>query len=84
MDERYQTIPFPFDEIPSPRFELHERWPLGPFVGYLRTWSAVQRYQAATGEDPVAAVLPELAAAWGDPETPRDIRWPIFLRAGRP
>jgi len=84
VDERYRTIPFPFDEIPSPPFELHERWPLGQFVGYLRTWSAAQRYQAATGEDPVAAILPALAAAWGDPESPRDIRWPIFLRAGRP
>ncbi len=84
VDEEYRTIPFPLDEIPTPPFELHERWPLERFAGYLRTWSAVQRYRAATGEDPVATLLPELAAAWGDPAAPRDIRWPIALRAGRP
>ncbi len=84
VDERYRTIPFPFEEIPSPVFELHERWPLAPFVGYLRTWSAVARYRQATGVDPVARLLPELTAAWGDPAARRDIRWPIFLRAGRP
>jgi len=84
VDERYRTIPFPFAEIPAPPFELLERWPLAPFVGYLRTWSSVQRYLAAHGEDPVAALLPELAEAWGDAETPRDVRWPIFLRCGRP
>jgi len=83
VDEEYRTIPFPFDEVAAPSFELHERWALPQFAGYLRTWSAVQRYVAARGEDPVARLLPELAAAWGDPEEPRDVRWPIVVRAGR-
>ena len=34
----------------------------------------------AAGEEPLAR---ELERAWGDPEGPRVVRWPLCLRAGR-
>jgi hypothetical protein len=33
--------------------------------GYLSTWSAVGRYRAVTGADPVPDVMCALAARWG-------------------
>ena len=52
-------------------------------VRYLRTWSAVKRYEKATGKDPLDEVRADLEAAWGDPARERTLRWPIFLRAAR-
>jgi SAM-dependent methyltransferase len=84
VNEEYQTIPFPFDEMVMPPFFYEEDWNLEQYVGYIRTWSATARYLKETGADPVAAVWDELAAAWGDPERVRQVVWPIFLRAGYP
>ena len=82
VDAGYRTLPFPFDEIATPTFELEAVWSLAAFVGYLGTWSSVTRYRAATGCDPVTAHQPALAAAWGNVAV-RHVRWPISLRAGR-
>ena len=83
IDEGYRTLPFPFPEIEPPTFFLRHRWTLAEQLGYLRTWSATRRYREALGTDPVAHVAPALADAWGDPEAPREIRWPVFLRVAR-
>lgn len=82
VDEHYAGLKFPFDEIPPPRLAMMVRtWTLEQLLAYLRTWSAVQRYRQARGTDPVALVAPGLAEAWGG-EHQREVRWPLFLRAG--
>ena len=83
VDEEYRTLPFRFPEVAAPVFEHAESWNLPRLLAYLRTWSAAVRYQAATGKDPLARIGPELAAAWGDPQEPRTLLWPIYMRAGR-
>lgn len=82
IDEKYRTIPFPFEEIETPQFNQIYRWTLPQLIGYLRTWSAVQHYIRATGSDPVQLIVNELQAAWGDAES-YEVTLPILLRAGR-
>ena len=53
IDENYQTIPFPFEEIQSPKFEQHYAWSMEQLTGYLETWSAVKHYKDKTGKDPI-------------------------------
>ncbi len=84
LEDGYRTIPFPFDEIDPPSFAMRAPWRLADLVGYLGTWSATDRYRSANGEDPVALVAADLAAAWGEPEAVREVRWPLTLRVGRP
>lgn len=84
VDERYRTLPFPFEEVEPPRFEIEERWDLDRFAAYLGTWSASKRYERARGRSPVEEIRPELEAAWGDPAAPRSARWELDVRAGRP
>lgn len=83
VDAGYRTIEFPFPEIEPPAFEMETRWPLAALIGYVGTWSATTRFRAAHGIDPVPRLALDLAAAWGDPEEPRRIRWPLAVRAGR-
>jgi SAM-dependent methyltransferase len=82
VDDGYASLPFPFDEVPAPEMQIRLRWTLGDMIAYLRTWSPTRLYIKATGVDPVTLVEPELSAAWGAPEVPRDVMWPIRMRAG--
>lgn len=82
-EERYETIDFPFEEVPAPRFSMTAEWNLGEFIGYLGTWSSVQRYREALGCDPLHKVDSELSRAWGASESIRRVTWPVYLRVGR-
>jgi SAM-dependent methyltransferase len=83
VDAGYRTMPFPFDELPVPSFEMRAGWSLPQLVGYTRTWSAVARYRSDRGEDPVARLEEEVRPAWGGAETVRAVTWPLALRVGR-
>jgi ubiquinone/menaquinone biosynthesis C-methylase UbiE len=80
--EGYATLAFPFREIAPPPLSLEADLTLAGFAGYLRTWSATTRYVAAHGTDPVDALVAELRPAWGDPDAPRRVRWPLAFRVG--
>lgn len=81
VEEGYRTLPFPFDELPSPTFEMTADLPLAGIAGHLGTWSAVKRYREATGTDPLPELLRDFTST-GAVE-PYRIRWPISLRTGR-
>ncbi len=83
IEERYETLEFPFARVAAPSFVMRHRWSGAEIVAYLRTWSAVQRYQQARQEDPLIAFAPRLLAAWGGAGAQREVRWPLYLRAGR-
>jgi ubiquinone/menaquinone biosynthesis C-methylase UbiE len=82
IDDNYQTIPFPFEEIAAPAFENTLEWTFQHLIGYLGTWSAVKHFQKATDKNPVDLVYDELKKAWGEQETCIG-RLPILLRVTR-
>jgi SAM-dependent methyltransferase len=82
VDDAYRTIDFPFEELEAPTFEMRTEWPLAALLGYVGTWSATTRFRKARGSDPVPELRRELAAVWGDPETRREISWPLAIRVG--
>jgi SAM-dependent methyltransferase len=82
VDEGYRTIDFPFAELELPPVAIEQDLTLDQLGGYLRTWSATQRFAQERGEDPVAPLIAELAAVWGAPSAPRPTHWPLSVRAG--
>jgi ubiquinone/menaquinone biosynthesis C-methylase UbiE len=82
VERGYRDLPFPFQEIKTPPFQIESAWSLAHLFGYLRTWSATQRFMAANGNDPVETIARDLAAAWGSSETRRAV-WPLTTRIGR-
>lgn len=83
VEDGYRSLPFPFESIAAPDFEIREAWPLARLLGYFGTWSAVNRCRRQTGHDPLLALERRLRDAWGDPESVRPVRWPLHLRVGR-
>jgi SAM-dependent methyltransferase len=82
VETGYRTLPFPFDEISIDSPPMVASWDRGRLLGYVRTWSAVQRYVEATGTDPVPELAERIAPFWSDPESRREIEWPLTVRAG--
>lgn len=83
VDEAYRTLPFPWAEEAPPPFSLVTEWSLEQAMGYLATWSSVQRYRDAhPGDDPLPALRAELATAWPVHGTLR-LTWPVHVRLGR-
>lgn len=83
VEAGYRTIPFPFEPVEAPAFEMRARWPADRLVGYFGTWSAVLRYRRQTGRDPLEPLAGRLREAWPEPGEAKDIRWPIAMRIGR-
>lgn len=81
--DRFQTIAFPFVEIATPAFDIRQPMTLVDFGHFLRTQSATERYIQLCGEDPVPAFEARVQSGWGGPATVREVRWTIFMRAGR-
>lgn len=82
VEEGYRTLPFPFRETTLPPLTIDVAWRLEDVIGYVSTWSAVKAARKALGTDPVEAFARELSAIWGDPETRRQVTWPLSLRVG--
>ncbi len=82
IDESYQTIPFPFDEIPAPHIVNKLTWTIEHLEGYLNTWSAVKHYIDQNGINPVDGIMPDIRKNWGsNPEI--EVQFPLIFRVGR-
>ncbi len=84
VENGYRDLPFPYRPLAdAPDFSMQLHWTLPQYLAYLRTWSASQRCLKDTGRDTVAECEADFARAWGDPQIPREVRWPLTLRVGR-
>jgi SAM-dependent methyltransferase len=83
VDDGYRTIQFPFDEFEVPPLAIEQTLRLDQLGDYVRTWSAVQRFVQERGDDPVADLVATIAPMWGPSSRTRQVRWPLFVRAGK-
>lgn len=83
VEEGYASLPFPFEEIAMPDFEMYAEWTLDQLIGYIRTWSGVRAFVEQGGGGALEAFERDLARAWGDPAARRPVRWPMAGRVGR-
>jgi SAM-dependent methyltransferase len=83
IEERYETIDFAFPPIEfSETFQITQRMGITDLLGYLNSWSAVQKYFKKNGGDPVSGLANELKAHWPAADNKR-VTFPIFIKAGR-
>ncbi len=83
VEEGYRSLPFPFEPVEAPALALEHRWNADQLLGYVGTWSAVQSLRKAGRGADLEKFGAALREAWGDPDEPRLIRWPLSLRLGR-
>ena len=83
VDNEFFSLPFPFEELEPPRFDMEALWDFDHLIGFLGTWSAVQRYKEENDSDPIESITEDLKRAWDNPETKKRISWPLLVRIGR-
>jgi SAM-dependent methyltransferase len=83
VDDGYRSIPFPFQEFTSPAFSMEANWSLDYLLGYLGTWSSIQKFKEQNKANPLKGLARDLKQVWGRPEDEKRVRWPINMRVGR-
>lgn len=82
IDEKYQTIPFPFKKINTPAFNIERSLNFFQLEGYLNTWSALQQYKSENqNKNPLDFIRNDLRKIWGCPEKIYHTKTPIYLLA---
>ncbi len=82
LDEKYNTIPFPFNEIKTAKHFIKLTWTYENIIGYLNTWSAVQHYIKQHNSNPVLLITDGLKNAFGDKKSV-EINIEIFAKVGK-
>lgn len=81
LDENYETIPFPFEEIPTEKFENQFSWTFEALIGYLQTWSSVQHYILKNNQNPIDLIYDDLKVSWQ--KNNQEVTFPLLLRIGK-
>ena len=82
VDEHYNTIPFPYDEIGRAEFYIEQNWSLDDLTGYINTWSSLQHFIKEKGFNPVDELKDEIRKIWPSQDS-NSFRFPLFVRIGR-
>lgn len=81
VEENYRSLPFPFEQIKAPEFQMSASWDFNQITGYIQTWSAWQKAcmnDASFG----ASFLDKLQQLCGGPLIKHKISWPLTLKVG--
>jgi ubiquinone/menaquinone biosynthesis C-methylase UbiE len=82
VESGYRTMPFAVTEIAAPTLQLEMQWDMDAYLGYIGTWSAVQRCTKETG-DPLPELRAQVARYWNPATELKAVVWPIHIRVGR-
>lgn len=84
LNDNYQTIEFPFDEITAPQFFVEMHWNYYDYLSYLNTWSSVKTHIKLYNTNPVDDfVIPKIGEHWHNKDEKRVVKFPLVMRVGR-
>ncbi len=83
IDDAYASINLDFKEITLIKeYSINVKWSLEELEGFFNSWSSVQNYINANGENPVQWIMSRVNKYWENGTT-KEIRFPIFTRIGK-
>jgi len=82
VDELYKTVEFNFELLPVKQFETILNWKKEDMIGYISSWSAIQKYIKANGHSPIPIIKEEINKLWPEGEV-KKVSFPIYLKLGR-
>lgn len=80
--EQYQNMPFPFNRLKTPIFQIEMNWNLIQLLGYISTWPGLLEYEKKFGINLLNEFNEEFYSNWKDPYLSKPIIWPIFILLG--
>lgn len=81
VDNHYNDLPFPYKRLPSQSFFIEAVWTKQALLGYLSSWSSVQKYIEVHQASPLLLIQEQLDTLWTFEKV--SVRFPIYLHLGR-
>ena len=82
VEEKYSTVEFDYELLPVKRFESILEWKREDLVGYISSWSAIQKFIKENGHSPVPIIEEKIKKLWTEGEV-KMVTFPIYLKLGR-
>ena len=82
VEEKYSTVEFDYDLLPVKDFETTLNWEREDMIGYISSWSAIQKYIKVNGHSPIPLIEEEINELWPRGEV-KKVVFPIYLKLGR-
>jgi ubiquinone/menaquinone biosynthesis C-methylase UbiE len=82
VEQKYSTVEFDYELLPVKEFETILHWQREDLLGYVSSWSAIQKYIKTNGHSPVSILEKEINKLWPEDET-KKVVFPIYLKLGR-
>lgn len=82
IEDEYRAIPFPFEPIQAPAFEMRKEWTREDMTGWVSSWSAVEGFLQKNGSDPLGLLENDLANVWAGTER-KEVIFKLILKIGK-
>src|SRR6185436_18644427 len=82
VEELYTTVEFDYELLPVKKFETILSWKREDLLGYISSWSAIQKFINTNGYTPVPDLEKEINKLWPEGEV-KKVVFPIYLKLGR-
>lgn len=82
VEELYQTVEFDYESLPAKQFETTLNWQREDMIGYISSWSAIQKFIKENGHSPVPIIEEKIKKLWPEDEL-KKVTFPIYLKLGR-
>jgi len=82
VEEMYSTVEFDYELLPLKNFETILEWQREDLLGYIGSWSAIQKYIKINGHSPIPIIEEEIKKLWPEGEV-KKVVFPIYLKLGR-
>lgn len=82
VEEKYSTVEFDYELLPAKTFESILEWKREDLIGYISSWSAIQKFIKDNGHSPVPIIEDEIKKLWPEGEV-KKVVFPIYLKLGR-
>ena len=82
VEEKYSSVEFDYDLLPVKDFETILNWQREDLIGYISSWSAIQKYIKVNGHSPIPIIEEEINKLWPEDEV-KKVSFPIYLKLGR-
>lgn len=82
VEELYNTVEFDYELLAVKQFETVLNWQREDLLGYISSWSAVQKMIKVNGHSPIPIIEEEIKKLWPEDEV-KKVTFPIYLKLGK-
>lgn len=82
VEDLYATVEFTYELLPVKDFKTVLNWKREDLLGYISSWSAIQKYSRVNGQSPIPVIEKEIKERWQEGEV-KKVVFPIYLKLGK-